>query len=318
LGQSGGVSIDFVNAAFSRKIGLNKAVSYGNQIDLRVGDFLGYLAGDDSVTTVAAYIEDVKDGKGFLRALREASTRKPVIILKGGATEQGARAAASHTGAMAGSYELFSGSVRQHGGIVVETFEQLLHAVMLATAEKRPRGPRLGFLGAGGGTSVLLTDAAGRHGLSLPVLEGRTQKRIREAIADVNTSATNPVDLGAFGLDFDVMTHAMKAMDEDANVDAIVPYFSMDFLARFFREQTESGIDRILEAVRGMEKPVIPIVSRTTDDLRVEEVRLGVFSKFREAGLAVYNTVDDAVYAIGAVLRREGSGSSSVGRIRSD
>ena len=108
-------------------------------------------------------------------------------------------------------------------------------------------------------------------------------------------------------MDFDVMTHAMQAMDEDANVDAIVPYFSMDFLARFFREQTDSGIDRVIEAVRGMEKPVIPIVSRTTDDLRVEEVRLSIFSRFREAGLAVYNTVDDAVYAIGVVLRREGS-----------
>jgi len=303
VGQSGGVSLDFVSLAVSRKIGLNKAVSYGNQIDLRVGDFLRHFASDTGIAAVAAYVEDVKDGRAFLEAVGEVSRSKPVVFLKGGATEQGARAAASHTGAMAGRYDIFSAAVRQRGGIEVQTLEQLIDVVMLATSAKWPKGPGLAFVCAGGGTSVLFTDLAQRNGLSLPKLEDRTQKLIRETIPGVNTSATNPVDLGAFGLDFRILASTLRAVGGDRNVDVVVPYLSLEFIARFLRNQADKGVDAILDVAREIDKPVVPVIARLTDDdLEMEEVRIRVFSRLREAGLPVYGTMQDAVGAVRAML----------------
>jgi acetyl-CoA synthetase (ADP-forming)/acetyltransferase len=94
LGQSGGVTNNFMRMACARKIAINKAVSYGNQIDLAVEDFLDYFADDDEIRVIAAYIEDVKDRSAFLRAVRKITPTKPLIILKGGVTREGAEAGA--------------------------------------------------------------------------------------------------------------------------------------------------------------------------------------------------------------------------------
>ncbi|MEW6187473.1 MAG: CoA-binding protein, partial [Thermodesulfobacteriota bacterium] len=108
LGQSGGITGNFMTTAATRKISLNKVVSYGNQIDLRVEDFLEYFAEDRDIRLIACYIEDIKDSRRFLKALGRTTARKPVIILKGGRTETGAKAAESHTGALSGNDVLWT------------------------------------------------------------------------------------------------------------------------------------------------------------------------------------------------------------------
>ena len=117
LGQSGGMTHNFMRMAHSRKLELNKVVSYGNQIDLKVEDYLEYLAKDDTVKVIAAYIEDIKNARRFMDALNKTTRKKPVVILKGGITEQGAKAAASHTGAMAASHEIWTAVMKQSNGI---------------------------------------------------------------------------------------------------------------------------------------------------------------------------------------------------------
>ncbi|MBI9076649.1 MAG: CoA-binding protein [Desulfatibacillum sp.] len=304
MGQSGGVSDNFVRMSQSRKIKLNKAVSYGNQADLRMEDFLAYFARDTEIEAVAAYVEDVKNGPAFLEALSLATRTKPVILLKGGSTRRGAKAAASHTGAMAGDFKIFSSVVGQKGGIIVDTFEQMMDLMMLATSSRLPKGARVGFLGAGGGTSVCFTDLAAKAGLEMPTLSRVTQDRISEKIPNVNTSTANPVDLGAFGFDFGIMAHTMLAMDQDENIDVIMPYFSLDFITSFAPHLASSGPGIILDAVNKMNKPVIPILSKFAEDvLEMEKVRIEMFSLLREGGLAVFNTIQDCVYATAAMLK---------------
>jgi acyl-CoA synthetase (NDP forming) len=304
LSQSGGVSENFLGVALSRRIRLNKVVSYGNQIDLRVEDFLEYFSGDETIGVVAAYIEDIKDGAKFLEVLKEIVPKKPVIILKGGSTEQGARAATSHTGAMSGPHHIFSAAIRQYGCIEVQSFEQLVDTVMMAGSAIGSVGPRIGFLGAGGGTSVLFTDIAASHGFMLPELQESTRESIMKKITMINTSATNPVDLGAYGLDLNIMAHTMNALDADKNIDVIIPYFSIDFLSSFPHSRQESAPLLITEAAKEIEKPVIPILSKfTEDDTGVEEVRTNFFSKFREAGLPVYGDMQSVIGAIKNMLQ---------------
>ena len=113
---------NFMRMAHSRKLELNKVVSYGNQIDLKVEDYLEYLAEDDTVKVIAAYIEDIKNPRRFMDALNKTTRKKPVVILKGGITEQGAKAAASHTGAMAASHEIWTAVMKQSNGIAAAEF----------------------------------------------------------------------------------------------------------------------------------------------------------------------------------------------------
>lgn len=316
LSQSGGVANNFTRMATARRIGLNKAVSYGNQIDLRVEDFLEYFAKDDGIRVIAAYIEDIKDGRAFLEALDRLTRVKPVVVLKGGITQEGAQAASSHTGALAGHHPVWTGLLRQHRCIEVETQEQLVDLVMMAASEKLPLGPRLGFLAAGGGTSVLFTDLAVRAGLSVPELEKRTQESIAGKIPKVNTSVRNPVDLGAFGFDYRVMTHSMEAVDSERGIDAIVVYLCLDFLLVFREKDIEKGFQAIASKAGALSKPVIVVVGRTADDNpRIEQSRLLALSIFRGARLPMYFTLQDAVYATSRILRwsarrREVSSSS--------
>ena len=300
LGQSGGITSSFVAMATTRGIWLNKVVSFGNQIDLRLEDYLEYLADDDKIRLVACYVEDIKDANKFLKTLRRATAKKPVIILKGGKTELGSKAAASHTGAMASNYTIWAAAVRQHGGLLVDTFEELMDLAMLGTAKKFPRGRRVGFLGAGGGVSVLFSDLAVTSGVVLPELRARTQQMIGEKIMGVNTSTTNPVDLGAFGFDLNVMLHTMIALDEDDGIDVIVPYFSVEYImhAEIFLNVKNSA-DTILQMAEQIKKPVIPVLSCFSEnDLEAERVRISTFNALRKAGFPVYSKMQEALYVI--------------------
>ncbi|HHO76524.1 MAG TPA: hypothetical protein ENN05_08875 [Deltaproteobacteria bacterium] len=303
LGQSGGMTNNFMRMAYSRYLGLNKVVSYGNQIDLRVEDYMEYLGEDETVKVIAAYIEDIKDPGAFIKVLSKTTPLKPVIILKGGTTEMGAKAAASHTGAMAARHDLWAAIMRQYGCIEANNFEHMVDLVMMAVGKHIPSGPRLGFLGAGGGTSVLFTDFAAAQNMILPELHRETQALISQRISNVNTSTTNPVDLGFYGFDFTIMAHTIDAMAHDDNIDVIIPYFSLDFITSFQNDQIESGPHAIVEAAAKTSKPIVPILSRFTENMiEVEQVRIRLTSIFRKAGLAVYATPQEAIHAIKGVL----------------
>ena len=321
LSQSGGLTNNFLRLVQSRDMGINKAVSYGNQIDIGVEEFLEYFAQDAQISAIAAYIEDVKDGKGFLDALKAATEKKPVVILRGGITDQGAQAAASHTAALALNPRIWSSAMRQYGAIEVRTLEEMLHVIQIATSRKVPLGPKLGFVTAGGGASVLFTDLAGLQGLRLPGLETGTRKRIRKMIPDVNTSIENPVDLGVYGFDFNVVSEIVKALDEDKHMDAIVPFFCLDLISSLLTEHLEKGPQFFADTAARLNRPVIPVLANyMEDDLRIEQVRSGICRLWRRAGLPVYSTIQEAAWAITKILgwtrnrypagamRREGSG----------
>jgi len=310
FGQSGGVTTNFVRSAISNRIGLNKVVSYGNQIDIRAEDYLEYFAKDEKVRVIAGYIEDLKEPRAFLDVLKQTTKAKPVLLLKGGMTEVGAKAAASHTGAMASNFLIWDSAMRQYGAIIVETFEQLINLAMLATGEKTPRGPRAGFLAAGGGAAVTFTDLASLGGLELPELQKKTQEMISKKISDVNTSTSNPVDLGMFGFDFKIMSHTIEAMDQDDGIDVIIPFFSVDFISTFQKDQIETGPGIIIESAKKMKKPVIPVLSRySQDNLDMEQSRISMYNAFRSAGLPVFSNVQDCIYSISKYLEwKNGNG----------
>ena len=152
----------------------------------------------------------------------------------------------------------------------------------------------------------MFTDLAVKVGLTLPELSEATREFILEKITEVNTSATNPVDLGALGFDYNVIAHTMKAMDRDGNIDVIVPYFAIGMVPI---TNVEVLVQTIVKAVEIMDKPVIPIITKfIEDDIRFEETRISLFSMFREAGLPVFGSMRDCIYAINSILQWKPTG----------
>ena len=295
LGQSGGLTDIFISFCGSKQIGLNKVVSYGNQIDLCIEDYLEYFAHDNSIKVIAAYIEDIKDGRRFISVLKDIAQRRPVIILKGGSTPSGATAAASHTGAIAIQHQLFSSILRQTGCIEADSLEALVDIVMIASMTKLPSKRRVGFIGGGGGNSVTSADIAVKSGLIMPNLQPTTQNEIQTYISTVNTSTANPVDLGAFGFDMEVMIHTLMALDRDENIDVIIPDFTLGMLPI----QPDYPIKKVADTISSLNKPVIPIISKTTEDnIDHEEIRLAFFRAFRKAGIPAYPNMQRAALAL--------------------
>ena len=201
LSQSGANAGAMIDGLGRRGLRFSKGVSYGNGADLRAHELLDYAASDPQSDVVVGYVEGVQEGRAFLAALRRCAAVKPTILLKGGITAAGARAANSHTGSLAGSIEVFEALCRQTGAIRARTMDELLDlAVGVTTGLRHVRGRGVTLIGAGGGNAVLAADRMALEGLTVPPLPERTQQQLREFIPIAGTSVRNPVD-ATFGRD---------------------------------------------------------------------------------------------------------------------
>ncbi|HMF31294.1 MAG TPA: CoA-binding protein [Candidatus Lokiarchaeia archaeon] len=225
VSQSGGTTARLLVALQSMGIGLQNAVSIGNSIDVSIGEMLLYFKDDPKTGLIVLYMENMEKEKGpeFLAALQATTRVKPVIIWKGGQTDVGIKAAKSHTGGLAGSYRIWQAALRQYGVIVAENFEEMRDfAAAMSIHPPLPRGNRVGIVLSGGGIGVEFADAICKQGLEVPELTAETQAKLAEYIPDINSSFRNPVDLGEYGYVPTYYGQALKAIAEDANVDAIL------------------------------------------------------------------------------------------------
>ncbi len=183
IAQSGGNAAHCVQEGNARNVRFSKVISMGNGADLNESDYLEYLAQDEETKIITAYIEGVKEGPRFFRALKAAAARKPVIILKVGTSESGAEAAASHTTALAGSNAVWEGLLRQAGAIRAESIEEMMDLAVALEHMPVPRGNRIVITGVGGGASVIMADEFTHAGLVLPRLGDALRKSLIDVFA---------------------------------------------------------------------------------------------------------------------------------------
>jgi len=215
-GAFGGAALAMGN---EEGVGFSAFVSYGNAADLNESDFLEYFADDENTKVIALYIEGVKDGRRFLKALRYAAGRKPVIVLKAGKSESGAKAAASHTGSLAGSYEIYRAAFKQAGAIEVEEMEELFDAAK--AFEMYPRaGGRVAVITNSGGPGVLAADKLERLGLEIARLSEETVGALRSFLPP-QCSVRNPIDLIA-DADYERYKRTIEVVCRDENVDSLL------------------------------------------------------------------------------------------------
>jgi acetyltransferase len=192
--QSGALSTAVLDYARSNQLGISKFVSLGNQADLDFGDVVEYLATDSATGAILLYIESVRDGGKFMAAARAASTDKPVLAVKAGRVPEGARAALSHTGAMAGSDDVFDVALRRAGVLRVETINELFDAVATLGLAKAILGPQAVILTNGGGPGVMATDALVMRGGQMAQLSAGTATKL-DRVLPATWSHANPVDI---------------------------------------------------------------------------------------------------------------------------
>jgi acetyltransferase len=223
VSHSGSLCTLLVEAAGMRGLHFSKVISTGNECDLAAVDFLEYLGQDDETRIIVCYLEGMRQGPKFVRLAKEIAGRKPILLWKGGVTGDGAKAAASHTGALCGSSEIWEAVIRQTGMVAVHSMEELVDCLQSFYYLEPVTGGRVAIVSAPGGPAVTTSDACAENGLSLAELADETRRAIAAVIPPTGTSPANPVDLGQSARFAPrLYAEAMKYLAADPGVDVIL------------------------------------------------------------------------------------------------
>jgi len=193
VSQSGNVGLTIARRAMALDFGCSRMISIGNEADLHAEDFLEYLAGDDKTKVILSYIEGLRDGRRFFEVAKNTSLKKPIVMIKVGETEAGASAARSHTAALSGSAEVFSGISRQAGIVRANNLQELMNLAYGFLCHPIPKGRRVGIATLGGGWGVLAADACARLGLDVVKLPAEVVREL-DSFLPIWWSRNNPVD----------------------------------------------------------------------------------------------------------------------------
>jgi acyl-CoA synthetase (NDP forming) len=305
ISQSGTHAINFGLVGEQHGVRVSTSVSIGNCIVLDVPDYLDYLADDPETKAIAMYIEGVKDGPRFVRSLRRAASMKPVVVWKGGVTDAGARATASHTGALATSQAVFSAIVRQAGALQAESLEDTIDVVKALLYAKPTTGCGVGLMAMTGGQSVVITDAFVNAGLDVPRLSDASYAELKSFFNIVGGSYQNPLDMGGtigFGGSALTLARLFGILDADPNIDAVAMEMASGFLARMWAANPAS-LDGLLDTLvahrDASPKPFVVVLQpQHVEDvvrqarLRVQERGIAAFASFDRAARALKRAID--------------------------
>jgi acyl-CoA synthetase (NDP forming) len=218
--QSGNFVSSFENYAVATGVGISRAVSAGNAAAVGVADYLSFYAADPETAVGLAYVEGIPDGRAFFDRMRDAAEEMPLVVVKGGATSGGQKAAASHTGSLATDDRVFDGMCRQAGLTRAATVEEAFEAAASFATQPLPAGPRTIVLTTAGGWGVVAADAITRSSLELAPLPDDLRSAIDELLPP-RWSRSNPVDL-AGGETRDTIPQLLELVAGHPDVDAVI------------------------------------------------------------------------------------------------
>ncbi|BDC36321.1 Acetyl-CoA ligase/synthetase II (AMP-forming) subunit A [Candidatus Methanoliparum sp. LAM-1] len=317
VSQSGTLgTISMMNAS-SHGVGLNKFVSSGNEADLKMEDYIEYLIEDEDTRVIVAFIEGTRSGKRFIDVAEKATDKKPFIVLKGGTTTAGSRAAHSHTGSMAGSDKIYDAFFRQKGVIRADDEQDMVNLTKGFSRSILPRGKNVAIYTAGGGFGVLASDTCEKNGLNVAKLSNETIKKLNKILPPF-WSHGNPVDITASGgMNFDsrINIESIEILLAAEEVDSVIfmEFNPNDYTNMMFREipnedirnvirmaldagllNGKSGTKEIIELKERYNKPMIcvNISGRYSKDDKILE----------DSGVPVYLTTSDAARVLSKLL----------------
>ena len=283
VSQSGALATAVLDWAKAQGVGFSHFISLGNGWDVDFGDLLDYLGGDANTRAILLYIESVTEARKFLSAARAAARNKPVIVIKAGRGKDGAAAATSHTGALAGADEIYEAAIRRAGMLRVDRMEDLFNAAESLERIGRMRGDRLAIVTNGGGAGVIAADALEAGAGRLATIGDESMKRL-DAALPASWSHGNPIDIIG-----DAPTEryaaAFEAIDDDKGIDAVLFAHAPSAIV-----PSTAIAEALVPVIKARQRPVF---SCWLGGDAVAEAR----HLFASNGIAVYATPEDAVAA---------------------
>ncbi|MCK9276329.1 MAG: acetate--CoA ligase family protein [Syntrophales bacterium] len=291
--QSGAYGERTVMQAVQDGVGFGTFVSVGNEADLQFSDFIDYLAGDNGTDLMGVYLEGAKDGNKFRKAAESALySGKPILVKKVGRTGAGTRAAASHTGALAGNDSIYEAFFRQMGIIRINELRDLTFFAIAYKSGRMPKGRKVAILTDSGGPGVEMADKCEEFGLIVPELSGTTKARI-QACLPFYGSARNPVDMTAAVMtDQKLFGECLRAIFDDESIDIV-------FAPGFFMAYTEPGLlNEIIDIYRSSSKPLVFFPVWVDDSPQAADM----IARIKKEGIPVIPEATDAARTMSSLV----------------
>jgi len=292
VSQSGALVTAMLDWARARAIGFSHFVSLGEHADVDFGDMLDYLASDPKTRAILLYIESIESPRKFMSAARAAARNKPVIVVKAGRSQQGQRAAASHTGALAGSDMVYDAAIARAGMLRVDTLQQLFLAAETLTRFRTTRCEELTILTNGGGAGVMAADAASHAGVVLADLGEATLRRL-DALLPGNWSRGNPVDIIG-DAPVERYVQALQALNDDPASGAVLFIHAPSAIV----PSAEIARALVSERAASASQPTPRLMACWLGEAAVAEAR----QTFQDAGIPGYPTPEEAVRAFAMLV----------------
>lgn len=287
--QSGAIGAAILDKATEENHKFSKFISYGNSTDIDESDLLEYLAHDEKTKVICLYLEGVKDGEKFFRVAREVSKKKPIIAIKGGLTDEGSKAAMSHTGTLAGKKEVYFGIFKQIGIIHADSLEEMFHIASLIEKGVSFKGNKIQVITNGGGYGIISTDSiVASKNLQMASLSNESIKKLRKELPE-KINIRNPLDVVGDATT-GIYKIALENCVKDKNVDAVL---------LIILYQTPLITPDIVEVVSEMhEETKKPIVVVSTGS----EFTKNLSDYLAQNGLPIFSFPEGAVKAIDKVV----------------
>ena len=283
VSQSGAICTAILDLALKERIGFSHFVSIGSMVDVDFGDIIDYLGNDASAKSILLYIESLTNFRKFMSAARSVSRVKPIIVLKSGRSPAGAKAAASHTGAMAGEDAVYDAAFKRAGIVRVDTIEELFDCAELMAKQPRPDGPRLAILTNGGGPGVMATDTLARYGQEPAPLDPETMQAL-DGFLPPFWSRGNPIDILG-DASAERFCRALEVCFNSKNLDGVLVILAPQALT-----DPLSVAEALAAAVKARRYPVFACWMGGKSIVKAVEI-------LNEAGIPTYDTPERAVRA---------------------
>ncbi|MEV0051600.1 acetate--CoA ligase family protein [Saccharopolyspora shandongensis] len=325
VSQSGGLSVDILRVGAMRGIDFHSVVSIGNGADVNAAELVASHLADDDVRVIGLYLESLAAAREVLDVLTTGEVRKPVVLLAGGRTSEGSRAATSHTGALAGNHRLWQAIARQAGMTLVDSLEDFasaLHALSTIDLDIRSTGRQAILFGNGGGASVLGADALDRQGLSTSPLADSVIRQLDGLGLPPGNGLRNPIDVPAGTLavrNGQVAEDMLKLVLAGSEPDILISHLNVGIIQRNLGESHGDVTGTIIDSIVHVRDEANSnthhlLVLKTDGSQKTEELITGYAHRARSSGIPVFAAFEDAALAARAVLEQTHQGCEDDGR----
>jgi len=293
--QSGAFGVAVLDYMTGRQIGLSKFVSFGNKCDVNEAEILHYLLYDEETRVILMYIEDVKNGRAFMEVASEVTKKKPLIAIKSGRTQAGARAASSHTGAMVGSDQIYAAVFAQTGILRARDMEEFLDIAKALSMQPPARGKNVAIITDAGGAGVMTADECESRGLVVKQFSEETLQKFEKLKEDGKlprfATNLNPVDITGSATS-EMFEYATEIVFQDPEIHGII-LLGLHHVPGL----QEDYIDRVAQVASNYDKPIVAC------DIGETEMALYTRSRFDKLGIPAYASPEDAARAMSALVK---------------